>query len=198
MLTKVVLPAPLAPMMPTVSPAAISTVTLSGRDNRAEALVQAPGGDQRRAHAARRAAPPREQRPEPGRQEQDHGEHRDADHHLPGVGRILEGEAADRLEHRHAEQGRRDMAGAGQDRDEHELARCRPIGEIRIDVAGSQRDQCAAEAGGSRPDHVGEVQHAVTDVPRYSTRISFVRIASPITPAGERRSGAAPWPSRSP
>ena len=107
--------------------------------------------------ASRPQAP--EQRPQPGRQKQDDGEHRDADHHLQckaNTGRLT----ADRFEQRHAEQGRRDMPGAGEDGDEHELARRRPVGEIGIDVAGSQRDQRAAEAGCSRPDHVDEAQHA--------------------------------------
>ena len=50
MLTKVVLPAPLAPMMPTVSRGRDLDRDVVGRDDGAEALLQTAGRDHRLAH----------------------------------------------------------------------------------------------------------------------------------------------------
>ena len=88
------------------------------------------------------------------------------------------------------------MAGARQYRDEHEFAGCRPIGKVRIDMASCKPDQCAAEAGGNRSKHVGDVQYARDRRPEILDADLIGEVASPMTPAGSARSGAAPSPRR--
>src|SRR6266571_3692868 len=138
MLMKVVFPAPLAPISPTTESASIAALMSAAAVTapkllftpRAARMVLISGGPS-----------PREQRPQALRQEDDHQQQRRAQTHLPGVRRQIVGERMDRAEQQRAEEGREHAAGAGEDGDEDELARGRPVGHLGVDMAYRGRRQ---------------------------------------------------------
>ena len=156
MLMNVVLPAPLPPIRPTTC-RLDADVDVGRRGHRAEALVQSLRFEDR-GHVTLPRRARSEHRPQSGGQEHDHQQHRDAEHHLPGVRRVLVREALD-PSRRPASRGRARPRWRCRTRigDEHEFARRRPVGEVGIDVADRQRDQPAADAGEHAGDHVVQV-----------------------------------------
>src|SRR3546814_2836268 len=79
---------------------------------------------------ARFAAPPADpapQRPDSVRQEEDDAEQHRADDQLPGMRQPLEGVGADQLVDHRSDEGCGDAARAGQDGDEDQFARHRPV-----------------------------------------------------------------------
>src|SRR5258706_1498088 len=139
MLIKVVLPAPLLPINPTT--ASCSTATLmSLAAVTAPKLLFSPLAS-RTIVMSGGLALAGEQRPQPAGQEHDHHQHGDAERHLPGVRRIFIGKAADRLDNECAEERRHNAAGAREDADEDELAGCRPVRHLGIDVAHGDRSK---------------------------------------------------------
>src|ERR1700675_3009630 len=112
MLMNVVLPAPLLPINP--PPLSRSTATLmSAAAVTAPKLLFSPLASRTTAMSGR-LSHSGEQRPQPARQEHDHDQHGNAERHLPGVGRVLVGKAADGIEDERAQKGRKHIAGAGQ------------------------------------------------------------------------------------
>ena len=162
MLTKVVLPAPLAPMMPTVCCGGTATVMSRAAITEPKVFSRSRTARISRhdALAALRAAA-REQRAEPFRQEQDGQQQRGAERSSAKAGHVGDGERAHQLEHQRADEGRGDRAGAGQDRDEDEAAGRRPVGHVGIDMADRERGQRAAEAGKHAGDHDLDVDQPV-------------------------------------
>src|ERR1044072_647318 len=104
MLMNVVLPAPLLPIRPTML--CFSTATLmSDAAVTAPKVLLRPLASRTIAMSGRLPAHFLEQRQQAAGQEKDHEEHRDAQGHLPGVRRVLVGEAANGLEDERAEEG---------------------------------------------------------------------------------------------
>src|SRR5918994_6210095 len=111
MLMKVVLPAPFAPMIPTTSPSSIRTLMSAAATTASKRLSRARVSSTTAISAHRE--PGLEQRPQTPWHEQDHQQHRGAEDHLPGVGRVFEGVGAQELEQEGADEGGGDVAGAG-------------------------------------------------------------------------------------
>src|SRR3954471_19602038 len=88
----------------------------------------------------------RPQRPDAARQETDHEEEEEPERELPGVGEVRARERADDLEHGAGDEHRDHALPAGEDGDEDELARRRPVAEVRLDVAEREDDERTAEA----------------------------------------------------
>src|SRR5215216_6108188 len=105
MLTKVVLPAPLLPIRLTRSPACTSSVIA----------------------LAATSAPKRFSRPEADHEQQEKTERK-----LPGVREVEARERAHDLEHGRCDEDRQHALPAGEDCDEDELARRRPVAEVRV------------------------------------------------------------------
>ena len=162
MLMKVVLPAPLAPMMPTVCCAGTSRVM--SRAATIEPKVFSRSRTERIAVMTPVSGAPAqamEQRAEAFRQEQDGQQQRRAEDDLPGAGHEIDGDRAHQLEHQRADEGGGDRAGAGEDGDEHEAARGRPIRHVGIDMRHRQRRERAAEAGEHPGNHQLEMDQAI-------------------------------------
>src|SRR5918911_3962089 len=124
MLMNVVLPAPFVPMRPTTESFSIAALTSS-------AAVTAPK-DLHSPRASRMTGIAREQRPQPFGQENDQHQQRDAQAHLPGIGRQAIRERMNRAVEERAYERGDDIARAGEDRDEDELARGRPVRHFRV------------------------------------------------------------------
>src|SRR5712692_7712027 len=154
MLMKVVFPAPLVPINPTTESASIAAL-ISAAAVTAPKLLFTPRASRMTAMSAGPA--PREQRPQALRQENDHEQQRRAQTHLPGMRRQIVGESVDRAEEQRAEERGEHAAGAGEDGDEDELARGRPVGHLGVDVADRGRSERAAHPGERRGDHVLDV-----------------------------------------
>src|SRR5215470_13988140 len=103
---KVVLPEPLAPTMPTNSPWAICTVILSAAftmpNDLVSSMVWRMGPVSGMPHSFSTPTEPRGDMlihgPQPTRLEQNDEQHNNPQGHLPGIGRILVGIRADKLE----------------------------------------------------------------------------------------------------
>src|SRR5690348_11112825 len=118
MLIKVVLPAPLVPIRPTTESFSMAALT-------SLAAVTAPKLLHRlRAFriTATSGLPPSQPAEEPFGQEHDEQQQRDAERHLPGVGREAVGGGADRAVEQRRGEGCDDAARAGEDGDEDEFA----------------------------------------------------------------------------
>src|SRR5262245_35284368 len=111
MLMKVVLPAPLVPIRPTTESFSIAALT-------SFAAVTAP--NDLFSPLALSTTGTREQRPDAFGQEHDQQQQRDAEAHLPGVGRQVEGGGVDRAVEQRTGEGRQHVARAGEDGDEDE------------------------------------------------------------------------------
>src|SRR3954470_17212240 len=120
MLMKVVLPAPLVPMRPT-------TESFSIAASMAFAAVTAPNLLQR-FFASRITGISGKNRPQTVGKKNNQQQQSRAERELPGVGRKVVGRAVDRAEDEGADEGRHDAARAGEDGDEDEFARGRPVG----------------------------------------------------------------------
>src|SRR5438067_6362563 len=126
MLMNVVLPAPLEPISPTTESLSIAALTSC-------AAVTAP----KRLHRPRASSMTgmaSKDRPQAFREKDDQREEREPEAHLPGVRREPIGERVDRAIDQRADEGRNYAAGAGEDGDEDEFARGRPVRHVRIDV----------------------------------------------------------------
>src|SRR5918911_42367 len=117
MLMNVVLPAPFVPMRPTTESFSIAALTSFAAVTAAKDLHS--------PRASRITGIAGEQRPQPFGQKNNEHQQRDAEAHLPGVGRQAVRERMNRtVEERASERGD-DVARAGEDRDEDEFARGR-------------------------------------------------------------------------
>src|ERR1039457_2896194 len=114
MLIKEVLPAPLVPSRPTTEYCSIAALTLIAAVTAPKRLFRSRASS---TTAISRRLAPVEQRPEPVGQEHDHQKQRDAQGHLPGVGRKVVRDRVDDAEDRGAEEGRDHAPGAGKDGD---------------------------------------------------------------------------------
>ena len=154
MLTKVVLPAPLLPIRLTRSPAAMSIVDRRRGDHARRSASRGRCALQQRVqrHFGRGRVDP--QRADAARQEADHEQQEQAERELPGVREVGARERAHDLEHgRLATKTASDALPAGEDRDEDELARGRPVAEVRVDVAERHHRQRAAACRRERREH---------------------------------------------
>src|SRR5690242_20695438 len=115
MLMNVVLPAPFVPMRPTTESCSIAALT-------SFAAVTAPK-DLQSPRASRMTGIAREERPQPFGQENDQHQQRDAEAHLPRVGRQAVRQRVNRAVEECAYERRDDASDAGEDRDEDEFAR---------------------------------------------------------------------------
>src|SRR5688500_4015224 len=117
MLMKVVLPAPLVPIRPTTESFSIAALTsfaaLTAPNDLFSPLALRITGT--RAQLRRYG-------PDAFGQEHDQQQQRDAEAHLPGVGRQVEGGGVDGAVEQGAGEGRQHVARAGEDGDEDELA----------------------------------------------------------------------------
>src|SRR5918994_6207125 len=129
MLTKVVLPAPLEPIRPTRSPAAISTETRSAATTPSKCLARFL-----------------EDSTDAPRHEADHDQQEDAERHLPGIGEVRAGKRAHQFEDQRGDEHGDDAVVPGEDRDEDELPRGGPVAEIGLDVAEGHDGEGAAGA----------------------------------------------------
>src|SRR5687767_2206577 len=119
MLMNVVLPAPFVPIRPTTESLSIAALT-SFAAVTAPKVLHSP-------RASRMAGiAPSEHGPEPLGQEHDDEKEREPQAHLPGVGREIVSRGMDHTIDQCAGEGRNHASGAGEDRDEDELPRCRP------------------------------------------------------------------------
>src|SRR5437899_1119821 len=132
MLMKVVLPAPLAPMSPTIESFSTSAFTSLAAVT-APKLLLIPRAW--RMAAISRGLAPGKERPEPVGQEHDQREQRRAEAHLPGVGRQIVGHGVDDAEDQRAGKRRDHVPRPGKDGDEDEFARSRPVRHFRVDMA---------------------------------------------------------------
>src|ERR1035437_764130 len=115
MLMNVVLPAPLVPIRPTTESCSIAALTFIAAVTAPKRLFRSRASSTT-AISGRLA--PAEQRPEPLGQEHDHQKQRDAQGHLPGVGRKVVRDRVDDAEDRGAEERRDHAPRAGKDSDE--------------------------------------------------------------------------------
>src|SRR5262252_2255495 len=150
MLTNVVLPAPLLPIRLTRSPASNATVTSPAATTAPKRLFSPLAT--RSDTCASVVAPRRPQRADAARQEADHEQEEESESELPRVREVRARERPHDLEHRARDEHRDDALPAGEDRDEDELARRRPVAEVRLDVAEREDDERAADAGAERRD----------------------------------------------
>src|SRR3990170_149248 len=100
MFTKVVLPAPFAPMMPTTSCSFTATWMFAAAttDPKVFSRPRASSSAAISGLLLRDGRLALHERPDAARQEHDHQQERRAQHHLPGVGRVFEGVGAHELE----------------------------------------------------------------------------------------------------
>src|SRR3954467_2298632 len=105
MLMNVVLPAPLVPIRPTTESFSIAALT-SGAAVTAPKLLHSPC-------ASSTADMELAERPDAFRQKHDQHQQRDAEAHLPGVGRQVVGHGVDRAVDERADERREHVAGAG-------------------------------------------------------------------------------------
>src|SRR2546422_5029915 len=136
MLMKVVFPAPVAPIGPTPEPPSIAAL-MSAAAVTAPKLLLTPRAA--RMTLISGGPSPREQRPQSFRQKNDNQQQCRAQAHLPGVRRQIVSESVDRAEEQGAQKRREHAAGAGEDRDEDEFTRGRPVGHLGVDVADRGR-----------------------------------------------------------
>src|SRR5262245_16352902 len=109
MLMKVVLPAPLVPISPTTESFPMAALP-------SFAAVTAP--NVLLSPLALSTTGTGKEGPDPLGEEHDQQQQRDAEAHLPGVGRKVEGSGMDRAVEQRAGEGRQHVAGAGEDGDE--------------------------------------------------------------------------------
>src|ERR1035438_10011178 len=95
MLMKVVLPAPLVPIRPTIESCSIAALTSVAAVTAPKRLFSLRAS---RTSAISGRLAPAEQRPQPLGQEHDHQQQRNAQGHLPGVGRDVERDRVDEAE----------------------------------------------------------------------------------------------------
>src|SRR6188474_2845767 len=112
MLMKVVLPAPLVPIRPTTESFSIAALTSLAAVTAPKVLFS--------PLASRMTDMSSEQGPQPFGQEHDDEQERDAEAHLPGVGRKIVGGGVDHAVQQGAGERRHHVAGAGEDGDEDE------------------------------------------------------------------------------
>ena len=191
-LTKVVLPAPLAPMMPTVCCGGTATLMSRAAMSEPKRLFQVADGEDRRAHGALRpcvagaAAANSEPRPS-GRNRMVSSS--TAPSSICQVPRQdVEGDRAQQLEHERADERRGDRAGAGKDGNEDEFAGRRPVGHVR-DRHGRSRARPSAPPMPASVPAITSLRwiSRLTEMPRNSRRISLSRTGTASAPATERK-----------
>src|SRR6185295_20378267 len=146
MLMNVVLPAPLVPIRPTTESFSMAAHTSAAAVTAPKALHN-PCASRMAGTFAHLGC----HGPEPFRQKEDHDQQRDAEGQLPGVRREVVGHGVDRAVDQRADEGRNDIAGAGEDRNEDEFTRGGPVRHVRIDVAyrrGGERTADSRQRGG--------------------------------------------------
>src|SRR5438477_7177902 len=122
MLMKVVLPAPLVPIRPTTESFSIAALT-SAAAVTAPKVLHKPCASRMAGTAAQFAYEGQEAF---GKKNDQH-QQRDAEAHLPRVGREVVRHGVDRAVDQRADEGREHVAGAGEDGDEDEFTRARPV-----------------------------------------------------------------------
>src|SRR5260221_5074144 len=115
MLMKVVLPAPLVPIRPTTESFSMAALTSAAAVTAPKALHN-PCASRMAGTFAHFGC----HGPKPFGQKKDHDQQRDAEGQLPGVWREVVGRGVDRAVDQRADEGRHDVAGAGEDGDEDE------------------------------------------------------------------------------
>src|SRR3954466_7452040 len=152
MLMNVVLPAPLVPISPTTESFSIAAFTSEAAIT-APKLLCSP-------LALRTTGMAGKDGPDPFGEKDDQQQQRDAEAHLPGIGRKVERRGVDGAVEEGAGEGRDHVAGSGEDRDEDEFAGGRPVRHLRVDVAhrgGGKRAADAGERGGNDVPHVHRI-----------------------------------------
>src|SRR5208282_4231849 len=143
MLMKVVLPAPLLPIRPSVWPrwtaTEISLAAITAPKAFCRPMVSRSAVIRIFRRRPRRFGPSRAQaqgeRAEPSGQEENDQQEEDAERALPSVGEILAGIGAHQFQENGGDEHGGDADIAAQNGEEDELARSRPEGEIGIDMA---------------------------------------------------------------